>query len=434
LVRKVSPLQIGLVGLEASRGRRSAAGRRQAEPQRRGHAERDVVLECEDVLDPSVVAVGPRLVPRLDVGEAHVDAEAVADALYGALEDVPDAQLASGLAAVHVRAAVLQRAVARYDEHPGNLGQLGADRLAHSLGEIVFFRTGGQRAEWEHRDRPAARGRHRRRMARRDEQDRRGEDQQYDEHRRNCGRAPAKPAWNGVLGLRHAQPVEILQQVARGGIPPPRVLGEAALDDPLQLAGRVAVPRTDRGRLVVQQGRDCGGSRAPLEGALARRHLVEQRPQGELVRAEVSRLAARLLRRHVAHRAEDGARARGSGSAILRRSRLVQLGQAEVEDLHEAVVGVHHVLRLQVAVDDAGLVCLRQARRELRRDVDQVAQRQRPRGDPLAKGAAPDQFGRDERNAAFGADVVDGEDIGMVQGRGGPGLPLEPPEPVAVGL
>ena len=69
-------------------------------------------------------------------------------------------------------------------------------------------------------------------------------------------------------------------------------------------------------------------------------------------------LAPHLLRRHVAHRAHDRARlgaccrrlSAGAGRAV------GQLGQAEVEDLHEAVAGEEDVLRLEIAVDDPLLV------------------------------------------------------------------------------
>ncbi len=50
--------------------------------------------------------------------------------------------------------------------------------------------------------------------------------------------------------------------------------------------------------------------RAPLERALARRHLVQDRAERELVRSEVERPAARLLGRHVADGAHHHAGAR----------------------------------------------------------------------------------------------------------------------------
>ena len=85
----------------------------------------------------------------------------------------------------------------------------------------------------------------------------------------------------------------------------------------------------------------------------------------------VDRLAARLLRAHVAQRARARSRPgswRASPCARCRRARswrrrLEQLGEAEVEDLGVAVRRHDHVLGLDVPVDDAGLVRLLQSAR-----------------------------------------------------------------------
>ena len=55
-----------------------------------------------------------------------------------------------------------------------------------------------------------------------------------------------------------------------------------------------------------------------------------------------------------------------------------QLGEAEVEDLHPAVLRDEKVLRLQVPVDDPLLVRGGQAVRDLQRVVDRLARRQLP--------------------------------------------------------
>ncbi len=62
--------------------------------------------------------------------------------------------------------------------------------------------------------------------------------------------------------------------------------------------GRAARARLD------DRGQRLRGSR-PIERAPARRHLVEDRSERELVRSEVHGLAARLLRRHVADGPQD---------------------------------------------------------------------------------------------------------------------------------
>ena len=84
------------------------------------------------------------------------------------------------------------------------------------------------------------------------------------------------------------------------------------------------------------------------------------------------------------------------------------------------VVGDHHVRRLDVAVDDAGGVRLRQRVGDLNRVA---TSRRRAAGSfraiTLIERLALDELHRDEVDAVFAADVVDGDDAGMVQRRGG---------------
>jgi hypothetical protein len=106
------------------------------------------------------------------------------------------------------------------------------------------------------------------------------------------------------------------------------------------------------------------------------------------VGARVERdLTERLLGRHVVGRPEHRARAR------LRGLRVLHLGDAEIEDLHEVrVVRAPHdveVVGLDVAVDDADLVRRREAVGDLHRDVERevLGQRLAPVG-PVGLGHA----------------------------------------------
>jgi hypothetical protein len=90
----------------------------------------------------------------------------------------------------------------------------------------------------------------------------------------------------------------------------------------------------------------------PLERAPARDHLVEDRPERELIGAVVDGVPAGLLRGHVEHRAHDGPLCRDQ---VVAPSGLRQdLHQTEVEDLGEAIRGDHEVSGLQVAMHDPG--------------------------------------------------------------------------------
>ena len=108
---------------------------------------------------------------------------------------------------------------------------------------------------------------------------------------------------------------------------------------------------------------------AALEGAPAGDHLVKNRAEGKNIGAAIDLPALGLLGRHVGHGADDGAffclrvfltamvAVADSGSTL---EFFGQLGQAEVEQFHAAVVGDDDVGRLQIAVNDSGCVGARQ--------------------------------------------------------------------------
>ena len=102
-----------------------------------------------------------------------------------------------------------------------------------------------------------------------------------------------------------------------------------------------------------------------------------------------------------------------------------RLGEAEVEDLDDAVPGDHQVLGLQVPVHDPARVGGGQALGDLGGDLERLLERRRSAVEQLAHGLSVDELHRDVGDAVGRADVVDRDDVGMVQGRGGAGLGLE---------
>ena len=113
-----------------------------------------------------------------------------------------------------------------------------------------------------------------------------------------------------------------------------------------------------------------------------------------------SHLASHLLGRHVADRAQHGpglGRGGGRREAAGRLAALeaLELGEAEVEDLHAAVPGDEDVLGLEIAVDDAVVVGGRQAVGDLHRVLERLARGQGPVVEPLAQRLALEQL-RDE--------------------------------------
>ena len=94
------------------------------------------------------------------------------------------------------------------------------------------------------------------------------------------------------------------------------------------------------------------------EGRLAGGELVEEHSQREDVAGLGGRLAADLLGRQVAWRAEQSRRRSRRGPARPSRrcgpaARAGAARQAEIEDLDQPVGGDHHIFGLQVAVHDS---------------------------------------------------------------------------------
>ena len=160
-------------------------------------------------------------------------------------------------------------------------------------------------------------------------------------------------------------------------------------DDGADPGGGVLGLGGERRRLRLQDGGHAIRVRGPVKGTAAGQHLVEDRPQGEDVRAVVGRLVADLLRRHVARRAQDLA---GHCERARNRARVVgvagvgpeQLRQPEVEDLHVIAREDHEVFRLQVPVRDSLCVRRREAAGDLRGVLDGLARRNWPGGELVA--------------------------------------------------
>ena len=98
----------------------------------------------------------------------------------------------------------------------------------------------------------------------------------------------------------------------------------------------------------------------------------------------IHRLAPYLLGRHVAHGSHDRSRIGRPGDRLGLGSRVpglcswtTQLGQAEVEDLDQAVLGDEQVLGLQVAVDNPLVVSGGEPVCDLDRMLDGLANRKR---------------------------------------------------------
>ena len=156
-------------------------------------------------------------------------------------------------------------------------------------------------------------------------------------------------------------------------------------------------------------------------------HLVGHDPDCVEVRPGADVLAARLFGRHVGRRTDRHARVRGQRVA----ERLDGLGDPEVGDLHAPVRGHHHVLGLEVAVDDSGRVGRGQAGQHPFEHAGRLREGQPPHDGPERSALEP--LHGDIAGALVLEELVDGDDIRMAERPGQPRLAEEALDAARIG-
>ena len=120
-------------------------------------------------------------------------------------------------------------------------------------------------------------------------------------------------------------------------------------------------------------------------------------------------------------------------AAAARARRLGELGQAEVQHLHRAVVAHLDVGRLEIAVNDAALVRGFQRLGNLSRDRQGFIDRDRALCDAIRERHPLDQLHHQRLHAVRLLEAVDGGDVRMIERGEHLGLPLKSPEPLRIG-
>ena len=103
-----------------------------------------------------------------------------------------------------------------------------------------------------------------------------------------------------------ANPRELVAKISSGLPAALWILRQAFLDDAIQQRRRQRLVRRHRRRIAVQDRRNQAGLARAFERPLAGDHLVDDRPEGENVRAAVGFLPLELFGSHVLNRAENG--------------------------------------------------------------------------------------------------------------------------------
>jgi hypothetical protein len=197
-------------------------------------------------------------------------------------------------------------------------------------------------------------------------------------------------------------------------------------DDAIQRGREIRAGRRQVGRIFLQDRVQRLDGRLARKRPRARQHLVEHDAEREQIRATIHLLAANLFRGHVPGGAEDDAsrgrfrgRDRGRGAGVLRTCGpgVLELCEAEVQDLHLAIGQQEDVCGLEVAVRDALAVRGREPARDADRDLHRLAHGQRPLAQPIGERLAVEEFRDDEERVGVEADVEEGEDIRMRERR-----------------
>ncbi len=231
-----------------------------------------------------------------------------------------------------------------------------------------------------------------------------------------------------------------------------RVLAQAARDQLVQLGWDAGSSSPDQLGVLVQ---DCGERvRRGLSAKrrMAGQHLEQHATEREDVAARVDIQPSHLLRRHVPGGAEHGPGLRRvhdrRGAETTRRR---ELGEAEIEDLDVVLPGDDHVLRLKVAVDDTLPVGRGESGGDLHRQFHRLPHRHCTRVEELPEVLPLDQLRHDVVHGFAGAfglphfpvidskkrprrtDIMDGQNVGMVEGGDRAGFPSEPAQSLRVG-
>ena len=147
--------------------------------------------------------------------------------------------------------------------------------------------------------------------------------------------------------------------------------------------------------------------------------LEQDAAERKQIASPIQRLLLNLFGGHVGRRADNPVRLRQARDCCVARGGVCRgnhLGDAKVQELGLTLWRQHHVLRLQIAMDDVAAMSGSERVGDLSRDAQRVGKRQRAtsqaRGQRFARHVLHDHVRPAGR---IGADVVDRADAGMIE-------------------
>ncbi len=198
----------------------------------------------------------------------------------------------------------------------------------------------------------------------------------------------------------------------RGGLETlSRILRQRAAENRLERFGSA---EWQRGWMGARYVRNQVVVRCATKRCFASEHLIENRAEAKDICTGVHGCATSLLRRHIARRAQNRSRCRVVVS-IATGQPLGKLRDAEVDHFHPSIGTDNDVLRLDVAMNDAGSVCRFQRLRDLDDDIESLGARESAAVEDLAKGFALNEFRNQEVTALEMAELENGQQVGLIE-------------------
>ena len=246
----------------------------------------------------------------------------------------------------------------------------------------------------------------------------------------DCGRRPRRAGRRGAARrearghIPHAVRGEVLleigDQLVAGLISLVAIARDHLHQDALRIRIHFAVELRDVGRIFLQDLPQPRHRTLGVERHASGQHLVVRDAEGVDVGAQIDRLAHAVLGRQISGRSHERA-----GRSEL-RLRLGRKRDAEVGDLHHATLVDHQIGRLDVAVNDAGVVRGGESVRGLQDDLRRTGIADAPfRLDHRLHGASVDELHGEVVHAVVVADVEDRDDVRMGQSARGARLARE---------